>query len=75
VNICLLASWLKRYSAGEGKLWKTVLDAKYNTSDPNILHCLDTSASRFFKGFLWAVHAVKFGFRWIVGDGTKIRFL
>jgi hypothetical protein len=23
VNICLLASWLKRYINGEGKLWKT----------------------------------------------------
>jgi hypothetical protein len=26
VNISLLASWLKRYLNGEGKLWKCVVD-------------------------------------------------
>jgi hypothetical protein len=23
---------------------------------------------------MWAVNSVKFGFRWIVGDGSKIKF-
>jgi mannosylglycoprotein endo-beta-mannosidase len=74
VNICLLASWLNRYSSGEGKLWKSVIDAKYNTKDPNIFSCNSFATSRFFKGFMWAVNSVKFGFRWIVGDGSKIKF-
>jgi hypothetical protein len=32
LNICLLASWLKRYSNGDGKLWKNLIHNKYNTA-------------------------------------------
>jgi hypothetical protein len=74
VNICLLAAWLNRYSSGEGKLWKYVIDAKYDTKKSNIFSFNLAATSRFFKGFMWAVNSVKFGFRWIVGDGAKIKF-
>ena len=30
--------------------------------------------STFWKGVLWAAQALKFGYRWKVGDGRKIRF-
>jgi hypothetical protein len=36
LNICLLASWIRRYQANNGKLWKVLIDFKYNTDRPNI---------------------------------------
>jgi hypothetical protein len=39
LNLCLIGSWVKRYIRGEGALWKRVIDAKYNTRNPNILAC------------------------------------
>jgi hypothetical protein len=74
VNICLLASWLKRYINGDGKLWKELVDSKYNTKNPNIFACIDTNSSKFWKGFIWALNAVRLGYRWKVGDGKQIRF-
>jgi hypothetical protein len=44
VNICLLASWLKRYINGDGKLWKQLIDSKYNTKNPNIFACNGTNS-------------------------------
>jgi hypothetical protein len=35
--------------------------------------CRDSNASRFFQGFMWALRSVRFGYRWMVGDGTKVR--
>jgi hypothetical protein len=49
LNTCLLASSIKRYQAGEGKLWKELIDFKYNTAKPNILSCRDTNGSQFFE--------------------------
>jgi mannosylglycoprotein endo-beta-mannosidase len=74
VNLCLLASWLKRYMEGDNKLWRRIIDTKYNTNRPKNFNCNDIHTSRFFKGFLWAAKSVQFGYRWMVGDGTKIRF-
>jgi hypothetical protein len=37
LNICLLGSWLSRYQNDEGKLWKKVIDDKYNTSKAKYL--------------------------------------
>jgi hypothetical protein len=70
----LLASWLKRYINGDGKLWKQLIDSKYNTQKSNILACKDTNSSIFWKGFIWAISAVKMGYRWKVGDGIQVRF-
>jgi hypothetical protein len=30
LNLCLLASWVQRYYESEGKLWKSVIDHKYD---------------------------------------------
>jgi hypothetical protein len=35
IHICLVGSWIKRYIQGEGSLWKKIVDAKYNTRNPN----------------------------------------
>ena len=38
LNMCLLGSWLRRYQESGGKMWRQLLDFKYNTSEPNIFH-------------------------------------
>lgn len=48
LNMCLLGSWLKRYQLDGDKLWKQVIDAQYNTTNPNIF-CCSYGASQFFK--------------------------
>jgi hypothetical protein len=30
--------------------------------------------SQFWKGVMWAARSVKFGYRWKIGGGTKVRF-
>jgi hypothetical protein len=74
LNLCLIGSWIRSYINGEGSLWKKVVDAKYNTKSPNILCCHDTNPSVFWKGVMWAAGAVKFGYKWLVGDGKAIKF-
>jgi hypothetical protein len=74
LNICLLSSWIKRYQAGKGKLWRDLIDFKYRTDRPNLFCTNDTNASQFFKGLMWAAKAAKMGFRWCVGNGKKIKF-
>ena len=32
LNMCLLASCVKRYIQGNGKMWKTIIDAKYGST-------------------------------------------
>jgi mannosylglycoprotein endo-beta-mannosidase len=73
LNISLLASWLKRYKSDKDKLWKELVDFKYQTKDPNILVTRTTNSSSFFKGFMWATQAAKLGYKWKVGNGKKIR--
>src|SRR4051812_48688278 len=75
VNLCLLGSWVKRYIEGDGKIWKTFIDKKYfpqrrvnvfvPSSNPKI--------SIFWKGVSSTIRALKFGYRWNVGDGKKVR--
>ena len=36
VNLCLLGSWISRYDRDEGKLWRQMVDSKYNTDKTNI---------------------------------------
>lgn len=67
LNICLLASWIKRYNIDRDKLWKQMIDHKYDTDKPNIF-CTNTfEASSFFKGMIWA----KMGYRWKIGNDKK----
>jgi hypothetical protein len=74
LNVSLLGSWLKRYQGDSGKLWRDILDFKYNTAQPNIFYSSTTNSSSFFKGVMWAAKATKLGFKWRIGDGRKIRF-
>lgn len=32
INLRLQESWIRRYSEGDGKLWKLTIDHKYNSS-------------------------------------------
>ena len=73
LNISLMASWLKRYKIDKDKLWKDLIDYKYNTSNPNIFVTNTVGASSFFKGFMWAAQAAKMGYRWKIGNGQKVR--
>jgi hypothetical protein len=50
LNLCLLWYWIRRYSTDGDKIWKQLVDFKYKTNNPNILHCKDTWASNFFAG-------------------------
>jgi hypothetical protein len=36
MNMCFLASWIKRYNLNANKLWKQIIDVKYNVDNPNI---------------------------------------
>ena len=74
LNVCLLASWIKRYEMGRDKLWRSVIDSKYNTDKPNMLWSRDIGASKFWQGVLWDAQAAKMGYKWKVGDGKKIKF-
>jgi hypothetical protein len=68
------ASWVGRYCRDEGKIWKELVDHKYRTKNPNVLCCMDVGASNFWQGVMCAARVVRMGYRWKVGDGTKIKF-
>jgi hypothetical protein len=74
LNMCLLGSWIKRYQQDDGKLWKQLIDNKYNTNKPNIFCSSIDGSSQFFKGVMWAAKATKIGYRWKIGDGRKVKF-
>jgi hypothetical protein len=63
LNLCLLGSWIKRYSIDYGKFWKMLIDAKYNTCSPNIFTCKEVGSSIFWKGVIWAAGVAKMGYR------------
>lgn len=50
----------------EGKIWHGIIQKKYLR---NV-----RVTSPFCKGVLWAARAVKFGYRWVYGNGKKVRF-
>jgi hypothetical protein len=62
------------YNLNENKLWKKIVDIKYNIDNPNIFSCNSTGASPFWKVVLWAAKAAKMGYQWKVGDGKKVKF-
>jgi hypothetical protein len=74
LNLCLLGSWIKRYSINDGKIWKMLVDAKYNTYNPNIFACREAGSSNFWKGSIWAAGVARMGYRWKLGKGNKIQF-
>jgi hypothetical protein len=74
MNLCLLASWVKRYHLDTDKLWKRIVDHKYRNNSPNLFACPEIGASPFWKGVLWAARAAKMGYRWKIGNGRSVRF-
>jgi hypothetical protein len=70
----LLTFWVKRYHLDTNKLWKQIIDHKYNTDNLNMFACSDLGASPFWKGVLSAARAIKMGYRWKVENGRKITF-
>jgi hypothetical protein len=74
LNLCLLASWVQRYYDAEGRLWRDIIDHKYNGCSPNLLCCTPRNAFPFLKGVMWASKAAKLEFRWHLGNGRKVRF-
>jgi hypothetical protein len=57
MNMCLLASWIKRYQLDDNKLWKQVIDYKYNVNNPNIFSCSSLGVLPFGKGVVWEAKA------------------
>jgi hypothetical protein len=47
MNMCLLASWVKRYHLDNDKLWKQIIDHKYRVDNPNLFYCPTIGASPF----------------------------
>ena len=74
MNLCLLASWVKKYNMDDDKLWKQIIDHKYQVNSPNIFPASVSGASPFWKGLLWASNAAKLGYQWKVGNGRKVKF-
>jgi hypothetical protein len=74
LNLCLLISWVQRYHEAGPKIWRAIIDSKYHNYYPNIFYCRDRKSSPSWKGVLWAIKAVKMGFRWSIGNGEKDRF-
>ena len=74
MNLSLLASWVKKYHLDNNKLWKQIIDHKYEVNDPNLFCCSTTNISPFWRGVLWAATAAKVGYQWKVGNGKKVKF-
>jgi hypothetical protein len=63
LNLCLLASWIRRYSLDDNKLWKQIIDFKYDTEIHNVFNCREIDVSPFWKGVLWVARAAKLGYQ------------
>jgi hypothetical protein len=74
LNICLLGSWITRYAFDKDKIWKLLVDFKYNTNSTNIFTCRSYGDSNFWKGVLWASQVAKIGYRWRIRNGKHVRF-
>jgi hypothetical protein len=72
-NLCLLASWIKRYHLDNNKIWRMIVDYKYNLS-PNMIRAQPAHCSPFWKDVMWAASAAKVGFKWCVCSGKNVLF-
>jgi hypothetical protein len=41
LNLYLLGSWVRRYCLDEGKLWRQIIDFKYDTCKSNVFTCVE----------------------------------
>jgi hypothetical protein len=61
--MCLLASWIKRYHLDGDKIWKKIIDHKYEVNNLNLFSFSSiVSISPFWKGVMWAANAAKVGY-------------
>jgi hypothetical protein len=74
LNICLLGSWVRRYAQDKDKLWRELIDFKYNTNNPNLFSCSANGSTNFWSGVLLAAHVAKMGYRWRLGNDRNVRF-
>jgi hypothetical protein len=74
LNLCLLASWIKRYNLDGDKMWRQFLDFKYKIDRPNIFCSSFSGASEFFKGMMRVASIAKMEYRWHIGNGKKCKF-
>ncbi|GJM88508.1 hypothetical protein PR202_ga04579 [Eleusine coracana subsp. coracana] len=74
LNLCLLGTSVKRLMTNDNRIWKDLIQRKYLPNAVNIFEATDRVSSPYWKDILWAAKAVKFGYRWVVGNGRKIRF-
>jgi hypothetical protein len=74
LNMPLLSSWIFRYGLQSESIWVKIVDHKYNNNSPNIICSDRTAISPFWKGVMWALQAARMGFKWLVGNGRKVRF-
>jgi hypothetical protein len=74
LNMALLGSWVKSFIKGEGKLWHSIISQKYIRNAVDIFCLPYSQPSNFWSGVMWAAKALTFGYRWKIGDGSKIRF-
>jgi hypothetical protein len=51
MNMCHLATWIKRYNLDEDKLWKQIILLKSRVNNPSILSCSSCGALPFGKVF------------------------
>jgi hypothetical protein len=47
LNLCLLGSWIRRHSQDNEKIWKMLVDFKYNNKNLNIFTCRENGVSNF----------------------------
>jgi hypothetical protein len=64
---------VQRYYDSSGKMWRLIVAHKYNSNLPDLFCSYPRNSSLFWKGVTWAAKATKMGYKWKVGDGSRIR--
>lgn len=54
------------------KLWRQMVDHKYNNTSTNIFCSGTTIASSLFKWVIWAASIAKMGYTWKIGNDKKV---
>jgi len=74
LNLCLLASWLKRYNVDRDKLWKELIDFKYDTLNPHVLLTRTSNASSFLRVLCGQHSLLRWGICGRLEMGGKLGF-
>jgi hypothetical protein len=62
LNLYLLGSWVRRYYSDDKKLWKQLVDYKYDVDKGNIFTYKEQGSSNFWKCVIWATKVATLGF-------------